>query len=109
MAPITPITSLGIGPEFSIGPLEETAGQAAGAGSAAGAGGFGQMLVGKVAELNGLQANAASQSEALAAGKATDAASVVMQVEQAALALQLAVQVRNKGVEAYQEIMHMQV
>jgi flagellar hook-basal body complex protein FliE len=108
MAPIMPVTSLGIGPEFSIGPLEETA-RTTGAGQTAGAGSFGQMLVGKVAELNGLQANAASQSQALATGQATDAASVVTQVEQAALALQLAVQVRNKGVEAYQEIMHMQI
>src|SRR5687767_14296170 len=107
MAPITPVTALAIGPEFSIGGLGETATPDAAAPS--GAGSFGSMLVGKVAELNSMQAGAAAQSEALATGQATDAASVVMEVEQAALALQLAVQVRNKGVEAYQSIMSMPV
>ena len=34
---------------------------------------------------------------------------VVMSVEKASLELQLAVQVRNKGVDAYQEIFRMQV
>ena len=53
---------------------------------------------------------AASVSGALATGQATDITSVVADaVEQANLALQLAVQVRNKAVDAYQEIMRMQV
>ena len=42
-------------------------------------------------------------------GQAKDISAVVMSVEKASLELQLAVQLRNKGVEAYQEIFRMQV
>ena len=49
------------------------------------------------------------QSQALATGQATDVSAVVTAVEQAALAMQLAVQVRNKAVDAYQEIIRMQI
>ena len=67
------------------------------------------MLTDQVGSLNDLQNQAADQSQALATGKATDVAAVVSTVEQAALSMQLAVQVRNKVVDAYQELMRMQV
>jgi len=70
---------------------------------------FGDMLTQQLVNLNDLQLNAQDQSTALATGQATDVSSVVTSVEQAALAMQLAVQVRNKAVDAYQEIMRMQI
>jgi len=70
---------------------------------------FGDMLSQQLVNLNDLQLNAQDQSTALATGQATDVSSVVTAVEQAALAMQLAVQVRNKAVDAYQEIMRMQI
>jgi flagellar hook-basal body complex protein FliE len=70
---------------------------------------FGDMLSQQLVNLNDLQLNAQDQSTALATGQATDVSSVVTSVEQAALAMQLAVQVRNKAVDAYQEIMRMQI
>ena len=70
---------------------------------------FGDMLSQQLVNLNNLQLNAQDQSTALATGQATDVSSVVTAVEQAALAMQLAVQVRNKAVDAYQEIMRMQI
>ena len=73
------------------------------------AGSFGDMLTQQLTNLNNLQLNAQDQSTALASGQATDVSSVVTAVEQAALAMQLAVQVRNKAVDAYQEIMRMQI
>jgi flagellar hook-basal body complex protein FliE len=73
------------------------------------AGSFGDMLTQQLVNLNNLQLNAQDQSTALATGQATDVSSVVTAVEQAALAMQLAVQVRNKAVDAYQEIMRMQI
>jgi flagellar hook-basal body complex protein FliE len=70
---------------------------------------FGDKLTQQLVNLNDLQLNAQDQSTALATGQATDVSSVVTSVEQAALAMQLAVQVRNKAVDAYQEIMRMQI
>jgi flagellar hook-basal body complex protein FliE len=78
-------------------------------GSAAPTGSFGGVLLGQLNSLNDLQLQAADQSQALATGQATDVAAVVNTVEQAALSMQLAVGVRNKAVEAYQEIMRMQI
>jgi flagellar hook-basal body complex protein FliE len=52
---------------------------------------------------------ASAQSEALASGAAPDVSTVVMEVERAALALQLAVQVRNRAVEAYQDLWRTQI
>ena len=70
---------------------------------------FSDMLVGQIQNLNQLQTTAAADSQALATGQATDIASVVSDVEKASLAIQLATQVRNKAVDAYQELFRMQV
>lgn len=72
-------------------------------------GGFGKALIDQIDKLNASQADAAQQAQDLATGKAQDITSVVMSVEKASLDLQLATQVRNKTVEAYQEIMRTQV
>jgi flagellar hook-basal body complex protein FliE len=74
-----------------------------------GSGGFGSMLMDAISGLNQSQNTAASDSVALATGQATDVTSVVSDVEKANLEMQLAVQVRNKAVDAYQEIMRMQI
>lgn len=72
-------------------------------------GGFGKALAGAIDSLSQSQNQAADQAQQLATGQATDISGVVMSVEKASLELQLAVQLRNKGVEAYQEIFRMQV
>jgi flagellar hook-basal body complex protein FliE len=81
------------------------AGQAGGADS----GTFGDMLANQVQNLQGLQNDAAAQSQALATGQATDPSQVVMAVERARLGMQLASQIRTKLVEAQQDIFHTQV
>jgi flagellar hook-basal body complex protein FliE len=78
-------------------------------GSGSGSGGFGSMLTNAISNLNDSQNTAASDSVALATGKASDVTQVVTDVEKANLEMQLAVQVRNKAVDAYQEIMRMQI
>jgi len=70
---------------------------------------FGQMLSSQVESLQGLQTEAASQSQALATGQAADPSQVVMAVERARLGMQLASQIRTKLVEAQQDIFHTQV
>jgi flagellar hook-basal body complex protein FliE len=72
-------------------------------------GGFGEALVKSVEKLGASQGAAAEQAQQLATGQATDVTQVVMAVEKASLELQLATQIRNKGVEAYQEIFRMSV
>lgn len=74
-----------------------------------GAESFGDMLANQVQNLQGLQNEAAAQSQALATGQATDPSEVVMAVERARLGMQLASQIRTKLVEAQQDIFHTQV
>jgi flagellar hook-basal body complex protein FliE len=75
----------------------------------AGGSGFGDLLSGELGKLDNLQQQASTAAQQLATGQATDVSSVAMEVERASLALQLAAQVRNKAVEAYQELFRMQV
>jgi flagellar hook-basal body complex protein FliE len=100
--PIDPSFSIS-GPEWQIGgvqPPQPMTGQP---------GGFGGMLSNSLQGLSDLQTDAASQSQALATGQASDPTSVVMAVERAQLAMQLAGQIRTKAVEAAQDIFHTQV
>ncbi len=60
-------------------------------------------------EINRLQKNADDATTKLALGEPIDIHTVMLAAEEANLSLQLAIQVRNKLVEAYQEIMRMQV
>jgi flagellar hook-basal body complex protein FliE len=91
------------GPEWGVGPVEPLAPQQPAQE------GFGAMLGNAVSELETTQQNAATASQTLADGTATDPTAVVMQVERAQLAMQLASQVRTKAVEAYQTIFSTQV
>ena len=67
------------------------------------------MLTNQLENLQGLQTDAAAQSQALATGTAEDASQVVMAVEKARLSMQLAASLRDKGVESFQEIFRTQV
>ncbi len=70
---------------------------------------FGRMLSDAANTLNGLQQNADAQAEALATGQPVEIHDVMIAQEQNSLAFQFALQVRNKVVEAYQDVMRMQV
>jgi flagellar hook-basal body complex protein FliE len=72
-------------------------------------GGFGSMLSSSIQSLTDTQNEAAGAAQALATGQATDPTAVVMAVERAQLAMQLASQIRTKAVEAAQDIFHTQV
>jgi flagellar hook-basal body complex protein FliE len=72
-------------------------------------GGFGSMLSSSIQSLAATQDQAAGAAQALATGEATDPTAVVMAVERAQLAMQLASQIRTKAVEAAQDIFHTQV
>jgi len=70
---------------------------------------FGEFLTEALGEVNSLQQNAAKASFDLAAGNLQDISQVTIAAEKATIAMQLTMQVRNKVVDAYQEIMRMQV
>ncbi|MPM27080.1 Flagellar hook-basal body complex protein FliE [bioreactor metagenome] len=70
---------------------------------------FSQFLSNAIADVNTLQNNAEKASLDLAAGKIQDVSQAVIAAEKASIALQLTMQVRNKVVDAYQEVMRMQV
>ncbi|HEV3001108.1 MAG TPA: flagellar hook-basal body complex protein FliE [Solirubrobacteraceae bacterium] len=85
--------------EWAVGPLEGTPDS----------GRFASELGKQIGALADLQAEGAAASQALATGTATDPAGVVMAVERARLSMQLASQLRTKGVEAVNEIFRTQV
>ena len=90
----------------SVGPVEDAG--SAGAAGASGSG-FGGMLAKQIGQLDSLQQDAATASQELATGQATDPSATVMTIERARLAMQLASQIRTKGVDALQEIFHTSV
>jgi len=93
-------------PEWSVGGVGSVQD---GAQAAQGANGFGGMLENSIQSLDNVQTQAANASQALATGQATDPSSVVMTIERARLAMQLASQIRTKAVEAYTDVFHTQV
>lgn len=92
------------GPEWGVGPVDPLEQQQQPVQE-----GFGAMLGNAISELDATQQNAAASSATLADGTATDPTAVVMEVERAQLAMQLASQVRTKALEAYQTIFSTQV
>jgi flagellar hook-basal body complex protein FliE len=67
------------------------------------------MLGQSLQSLAATQDQAATASDQLATGQASDPTAVVMAVERAQLAMQMASQIRTKAVEAAQDIFHTQV
>jgi flagellar hook-basal body complex protein FliE len=107
--PIDPsmaISGIGGGAEWSVGALDGT--PTAGAGAVSGQG-FGAMLGDQLGALEKSQNVAADASRSLADGTATDPTEAIVAVERAQLSMQLASQLRTKGVEALQDIFHTQV
>ena len=72
-------------------------------------GSFAETLKNKLDEVNEKQLESEKATESFIKGESTDIHEVMIKTEEAKLSLQLAVQIRNKIVEAYQEINRMQV
>ncbi|EMJ9775134.1 flagellar hook-basal body complex protein FliE [Morganella morganii] len=72
--------------------------------------GFGDHLISAVNEINTTRINSAKKAEDFTLGKADISLNDVMvDMQKASLSLQMGIQVRNKLVAAYQEIMSMPV
>ncbi|MGI6587729.1 MAG: flagellar hook-basal body complex protein FliE [Peptococcia bacterium] len=70
---------------------------------------FGDFLKDALSKVNTSQLQAEQLTYDFVIGNNVELHQVVLATEKAALALQLTVQIKNKVVEAYQEIMRMQV
>ncbi len=70
---------------------------------------FADTLKEAVGNVNELALTADRKAQELSTGKSDDIAGVMLAVEKADIALRAMVQVRNKIIDAYQEIMKMQV
>lgn len=70
---------------------------------------FKEMLDNAIDTVNDLQRNADKLTQKLATGELKDLHQVMIAVEEVNVALQVTMQIRNKIVEAYQEVMRMQV
>lgn len=71
--------------------------------------GFGDLLKQAMGEVNSLQHQSSAIKTKLVTGEIDDIHQVMIAAEKASLAFQLTVQIRTKVVEAYQEIMRMQI
>ncbi|MGE5384951.1 MAG: flagellar hook-basal body complex protein FliE [Betaproteobacteria bacterium] len=102
------------GIEQMLGVLRSTAAQAAGkpaeSGAAAGGVDFAQVLQGSIEKVNQAQVQANQMAEKLAAGDQTqNLHEVMIALQTASVSFQEMVQARNRLVNAYQDIMNMQV
>lgn len=94
--PITAIKPLSM-PDFAA--------PAAGSGSGA----FSDILQKTIGGMQSLQSDAASAAKKFMTGESEDVHTVALAGQQAELAFELGLQVRNKVVSAYQEVMKMQL
>ncbi len=111
MTPIIP-TSIGLAPvQAPAIPADGFVGAAQSA-PTVGAGqtfqNFGDLLGQALDAVNGTQAQADAAATQLVSGQSTDIHTVMIDMQQAKTTFDLAVQVRNKALDAYNELMHTQ-
>lgn len=70
---------------------------------------FRDLLWGALHNVDSLQKEAAKKASEVVRGEASSFHEVVLATEKATLALQLLVQVQNKAIEAYHEVMRLQL
>jgi flagellar hook-basal body complex protein FliE len=103
----------------AIDPIRQIAGitstqnvSATGSPLATGAGadtGFGDMLESAISNVSDLRAQAQESASRFMSGESDDPHKLVLETQRAELSLELFIQVRNKVVQAYQEVMRMQM
>lgn len=87
-----------------VSPLAQTASTAAKP-----AAGFANMLNQAIGQLQQISDNADQKVNAMATGQDVELSDVMLALQSESLAMSFATQVRNKAVEAYQEVFRMQM
>ncbi|MEO6993637.1 MAG: flagellar hook-basal body complex protein FliE [Lacunisphaera sp.] len=111
MAPLGPISPLfsGAAPLTRIdAPLPKLPMVHLGAAGSTPTQGFGQMLDGLVASVDAKQANANALTQKVLLGDSDQIHQSVIAMQEAGVSLSLMVEVRNKLIDSYQELMRMQ-
>lgn len=70
---------------------------------------FQSMLNDAISNVNNEQVQGYKSMESIASGKVTNLQEAVQRIEEAELSLKLALEVKNKALNAYKEVMRMQV
>ena len=70
---------------------------------------FDNMLKDAISEVNSTQVDGYKAMEGIATGNVKNLQEAVQKIEEAELSLKLALEVKNKAVNAYKEVMRMQV
>ncbi len=99
--PIAPITA-------NIGPISRP-GEAAATSAIQGDASFMDLLSDAIADLNASISHADQLAIQMAAGREVDLHQVMVALETATIGLQTALQIRNRALEAYREIMSMTI
>ena len=103
---IDPVAALGAAP-LNLSAPDAT--QVGVTGSASGPGAFATLMQRGLGELNGNVGAAEKAMSDLATGKSVELHDVMISLERAQISVQTFVQVRNKLIESYQDLMRMQL
>lgn len=112
MSPLGPVSPLLPGSTALIkpdAPLPRLTGDALAPAAGAPTGGFGRMLDSLVATVDAKQAAAGSLTQKVLLGESDQLHQSVIAMQEAGVSFSLMVEVRNKLIESYQELMRMQV
>ncbi|WP_203838136.1 flagellar hook-basal body complex protein FliE [Winogradskya humida] len=105
----SPISALGaVNGLSSVSAISGASSAAATTGAGAAGGDFASMLSKGLESVQASQANASDLAVQVANGTLQDPAQYTMAATEASLGLQMTMAIRNKAVEAFQEIMRMQ-
>jgi flagellar hook-basal body complex protein FliE len=96
-------------PPIPVAPPSLVASNAVGSGTSAGAGSFKSVLMDSLKQVNSMQQEANRAVENLMTGGSSNPAEVLTAVQKADVAFRMMMQVRNKVVQAYQEIKDIQI
>src|SRR5512133_2605733 len=96
-------------PLGSISAIPSIPAPASGARPASGGGQFSSLLASAVNNVEKMQASAAKSVESLLSGEGGELHTTILEAQQAETSMELFLQMRNKVVQAYQEVMRMQL
>ncbi len=94
---------------MEIGPIQAAASAAQTGSTAKTSGGFADMLGDAMSSLQGVSDTADEKVAALASGEDVELHEVMLALEAESLSMSFATQLRNKAVEAYQEVFRMNI